>query len=153
MAGEPAIRKVIAALEALLSAADIGNVMVDRTQEEPLGNVEMPAINILHTGTAFEVHDHGTTLHRASIDLDMIVAASDASSIGARHAEMEAAIVSVLHADPTVGGLAQDTIPQSSEGVENVFTEEGARLLKIEILFLTPLGDHRTVIGPGGIVP
>lgn len=155
MANEPAIRKIMAALKATLEAADpiIASVFIDRSEVEPFGNAEIPAINILHGGTEFQTFDHASTLHRATVNLDMIVENNDPAGMPAMIDEIEARIVETLWADRTLGGLAQDVTPQSSEGNEQVHADEGARLLAIEILFLTPVGDHRTVQGTAGPNP
>lgn len=154
MAGEPAIRKVLAALKTVLSAG-MATVTwhIDRPEDQPFGNAEYPAGNILHTGTDFEPFSHGETLHRAAISLDLIVGKKVGVSNSSQLDEIEADAVATLHANRTLAGLAQDVIPQSSEGNEQVAADEGARLLRFEILFLTPLGNHRTIIGAGGLVP
>lgn len=156
MAGEPAIRKVLVALEQTLqTVATLSTVgiEIDRAEDEPFGNAELPAVNILHTGTDFSLRSHAETLHRASINLDMIVDSKAGASNSAQLDELEATIIATLWANRTLAGLVEDIAPQSSEGNEQVRADEGARLLTLEILFLTPIGDHRTIIGAAGPIP
>ncbi|MEA3044574.1 MAG: hypothetical protein QOH47_2412 [Sphingomonadales bacterium] len=149
-----ALSKVLANLETALDGA-AGLIETDRADDNPFENAELAtgAINILQRRTQFEQHSQNEVLHRAQIDLDMIVAVEAASTNGARLREMEADIVAALWADRTLGGLAQDIDVDSSGGGEDVLCDEGSRPLSITILFLTPLGDHRTIIGAAGLVP
>lgn len=154
MAGEPALDKVLAALKTTLETIPgDGLVEIDRADDNPFGNAELPARNVLHRRTGFEQLSHGETLHRAQIDIDHIVATEAASTNGAALREMEAETVEALWADRTLGGLAMDIEIESSGGGEDVFTDEGARALSITVLFATPIGDHRTILGAAGPVP
>lgn len=154
MAGETALDKVLTALRATLAAA-IPTVtwQIDRPEDDALGRGELPHGNIQHSGTRFEQLTHGETLHRATIDISMTVETKAASTNARRLREMEADIVAAIAAAPTLGGLAQDIIPLSSGGDEDVRADEGASTLSLVILFLTPLGDHRTVLGAAGLIP
>jgi hypothetical protein len=155
MAGEPAIEKVIAGLQAAL-AGTATTVDVDRAEDDGFGKGEigaLGALNIRHVGTVFEDHSHNETLHRATFDIGMIVAVEAAKTNAARLREKEADVVAALWADRTLGGLVQDISPQSSGGDDEVRADEGERSLTVKILFLTPVGDHRTVIGATGLIP
>jgi hypothetical protein len=159
MAGEPALEKVITALHATIDAA-LPNATVDierpASQAYSSGEIADGAINIIHTKTVFEAPwdgDQATTLHQVSFDIDMIVDPTVVSTITQRLRVMEADIIAALYADRTLGGLVLDIIPQSSGGVAAQYSGGGARPLFILILFLTPLGDHKTVIGSGGLIP
>lgn len=156
MAGEPALDKVLNGLKTTLTGAATLNgvtVDIDRADDDAYGKGDLPAININHTGTDFELHEHGMQLHRASVELDMLVETRAASPIGRRLREMEADIVAALWADRSLGGLAQDVGLVTAGGDEDIRADEGGRVLSIEIIFLTPVGDHRTVIGAAGLVP
>lgn len=154
MAGEPALDKVLMALKTALAAIPSGALVeIDRADDNPFGNAELPARNVLHRRTGFEQITHGETLHRVQIDINHIVAVEAASTNGAALREMEAETVETLWADRTLGGLAQDIEFESSGGGEDTFADEGARPLSITVLFLTPVGDHRTILGVSGPVP
>ena len=152
MAGEPALDKILTALKASI-VATATTVDIDRPEDEEYGNAELDAINILHNRTSYEPHSHGETLHRASVDLDMIVSVEASAANGARLRIFEADVVAALFVDRTLGGVAQVVILISSGGDEDVRADHGARALSIEILYLTPLGDHRTIIGAAGLIP
>lgn len=155
MAGEPAIQKIADGLKAALTGTAT-TVEVDRPEDDAYGKGEigaLGALNIRHTTTVFEPFDHATTLHRAAFDIGMIVEVKPGPSNAARLREMEADLVAALWADRTLGGLAQDVQPQASGGDDDVRTDEGERSLSVEVLFLTPVGDHRTIIGPAGPIP
>ena len=152
MAGEPAIQKVLGTLQAALSTAAV-TVDIDRPEDDAYGKGELEAINIQHRSTTFEHHSHNETLHRATVDIGMIVAVEASATNAVRLREMEADVVAVLWANRTLGGLAQDMTPLSSGGDDDVRSDEGERALSVEILFLTPVGDHRTVIGATGLIP
>lgn len=155
MAGEPALDKVLTALKTVLDPV-ASLVEIDRADDDSYGKGELGAngaINILHLRTTFEMHEHGVQLHRAALDLDMAVAVDADATNGARLRVLEADIVEALWADRTLGGLAQDVILISSGGDEDVRADEGARPLSIEVLYLTPVGDHRTILGATGPVP
>lgn len=152
----PALDKVLVALATTLNAwpaLAAATFEIDRPEDEALGNAEVPHGNIKHDHTSFEQFTHGETLHRASVSIDMIVAVEAAATNAAQLRVFEANIVAALWADRTLGGLAQDVVPGNSNGGENVLADEGGRTLSIEILFLTPIGDHFTVIGAAGLVP
>lgn len=154
MAGEPAIRKVAVALRATIASLEsLTTAVIDRPEDEPFGNAELPAGNILHTNTTFELRTYNEQLHRATFAIDMIVSNDPDGSNAARLDELESDLIALLWANRTLGGLVEDIRPLSSEGNEQVRADDGARLLNIEILFVTPMGDHRTIIGPAGIVP
>lgn len=156
MAGEPALDKVLTALKAALSVGLDGvTVDVDRAEDDAYGNAELGggAVNIIHQATDFSPHDHGTTEHRASIDLSMVVERKAATTNAAQLREMEADLVAALWANRTLGGLVQDITWTGADGADDVRENVAARVLSIEILFLTPLGDHRTVIGASGLIP
>lgn len=151
MAGTPALRKVIEALETTLASA--GTVFIDRPEDESFGEGQLPAWNILTDAEVeFSPLDQGTTLHRATVDIDLIDKIGE-TSIASRLDELEAETVELLHADRTLGGLAQDVRPDSSAASGQIYADAGARTLSVTILYLTPLGDHRTVIGATGIIP
>lgn len=153
MAGEPAIRKIVDALAATLGAIPGLRVDIDRAEDEPYGNAELPAANIVVAGVAFEARDHGTTLHRASVDIDLHVDPEAGSTNAARLDAIEADAVATLHADRTLGGRAEDVAPLSSGGADGLRADTAVRTLSIEIRFLTPLGDHRTLMGATGPIP
>lgn len=154
MAGEPALTKILTALGALVDAvAGTATVDVDQPDDESLDESELKAVNIIHIRTAFAMHEHGVQEHRATIDLDMVTG-QDADETNAEQLRnLEADLVAALWAGRTLGGIAQDIILLSSGGDEDVRAEVGARPLSIEVLYLTPLGDHRTIIGAAGLVP
>jgi hypothetical protein len=155
MAGEPALEKVLVNLLAALTGGTLTGATkeIDRADDNPWGKGELPALNIIHRRTSFRQHSMNETLHTAQIDIEMIVAVEAASTNGKRLREMEADVVAALWADRTLGGLAQDIDLDSSGGDEDVLCDEGARPLSINILFLTPVGDHRTIIGHAGLIP
>jgi hypothetical protein len=66
---------------------------------------------------------------------------------------MEADLIAVMFANRTLGGLTQDIQPQSSSGGEEQESDTGLRTLTVNILFLTPVGDHRTIVGANGLIP
>ena len=151
----PALDKVLTALKtAINSAASL--VEIDRTEDDAYGKGDLGtngAVNILHLRTDFEMRAHAEHLHKARIDLDMVVAVEASASNGARLRDMEARLVAALWADRTLGGVVEDVMLLSSGGDEDVRADTGARPLSIEIHFLTPLGDHYTVIGAAGLIP
>lgn len=154
MAGEPALDKVLTALKTTLEAAlPTLQVDIDRADDDPYGNAEIAngAINIIERRTTFSALTHAETLHTSDIDLDNVLAVEASATNAARLRQMEADEVAALWADRTLGGLVTDIQFASSGGDEDVLTDEGARPLSIRILFLTPIGDHFTVIGADGL--
>jgi hypothetical protein len=152
----PALDKVLVALAATLNAwpaLAAATFEIDRADDEALGNAELPHGNVQHDQTSFEQFTHGETLHRAAVSIDMIVSVEASATNGAKLRVFEADIVAALWADRTLGGCVQDIVPGSSSGTENVLADEGGRTLSIEILFLTPVGDHFTLIGAAGLIP
>lgn len=151
---DPALRKIVAALKTTLTGAAIGTVFIDRAEEEPFDRGQLPAVNIFSgAAVSFEAFDNGTTLHRLSIDIDLIEK-SDATSIDERLAQMESKAVASLWAEqPPLAGLAQSAVPVSTAPAGAAYSDAAARTLSVEILFLTPIGDHFTIIGASGFVP
>lgn len=149
----PAIRKIVAGLETALGTVATGTVFVDRPEEDAFGRSQLPARNILTDAPVeFEVLDHGTTLHRGTFDIDLIDKSAATSSIRARLAEMEAEAIGALWNDRTLGGIAQDVRPLNS-APGGTYADAEARTLTVEVLWLTPVGDHFTIIGATGLVP
>lgn len=154
MSGEPAIEKVKAALKTMAAAAvPAATIAVNRPDDEPFGNAELPAIGIRVVAVDFEAHEQGATLHRARIEFDVATAGTASLSIDGDQSEMAAALVARIHADRTLGGLMQDMTEQSMSGTEDDGSEAGIAILGYEGIFLTPLGDHRTIIGATGLIP
>lgn len=153
MAGEPSSRKVKLALKATLTVPDGPTWHIDRPADEPFGNAELPAGNIRVVRVEFEPLDQGTTIHRATIDLDLATSVTATESIDAQQEEMAADAVAILYADRTLGGLTQNITPQDMTGTEDDGAEAGIAILRFEIIWLTPHGDHRTIIGASGLIP
>ena len=155
MSGDPAIDRVLEALRSVIDAAVLrATVEIDRAADDALGNAEIAqgAINIVHRGTVYGAFDHATTLHRATVDIDIVAGAVPGVKIARAVRGMEADIVAGLHANRTLNGLAQDCTPISNGGDDDVFSDSGGWPLTVEILFLTPIGDHRSVIGTNGAI-
>lgn len=152
MPGTPALDKVLAALAAVF-AAEPGTTDIDRPEDDGYGKGEIPARNIIDRGETFTEHSQNETLHVAAVDIDHIVAVEASATNGAQLREMEARTVELLWADRTLGGLVQEIIWTGNGGAIDVHANQGARTLSIQILFLTPVGDHRTVIGAAGLIP
>lgn len=152
----PALDKVLTALQAVMAAAfPAATVEIDRPVDEDFGNVEIAngAVNIVHQGTVFDnngAYDQGATKHTASVDLDLLRAVSASATSAALLREMEADAVAALWANRILSGLAQDVRWPSASGCDGVYANVAGRTLKLEIDFLTPVGDHRTVIGVDG---
>lgn len=156
MAGEPALEKVLTALRSTLGSAeqfDGATIEIDRPSDKAYGRGELPAINPRHISTSFSSPTYGETLHSAEVDLDYAVETKAAATIGKRLREMEADLIAVLFANRTLGGLVQDIQPQDSSGGEEQESDTGLRTLTVHILFLTPVGDHRTLVGANGLIP
>lgn len=150
----PALDKVLSALKATFDAAPALSgdaAAVDRAKDAAWGKGELPARNILERQTVFSAFDHSSTLHRAEVDIDHIAPAVEGLTNAAALRLMEANTVAALWADRTLGGLVQDIQLDGSGTPEDLLIEEGARTLSIVILFLTPVGDHFTVVGADGI--
>jgi hypothetical protein len=150
----PALDKILTALRtALATALPTTLIEIDRPSDDEHGNAELPAINIVHQGTTFDNHNQSETLHTAAVDLDMLVATASGSTNASRLRVLEADLVAALWANRTLGGVAQDIRWDSSSGTGDVEANAAGRAISIEILFLTPLGDHRTILGAVGPVP
>lgn len=154
MAGEPALTKVQTALKAALEAAMPGwLVEADRADDSPLGNAELPALNIRYRGTVRDTISNCEVRNRARFGLSLAVSVEEASTIAARLREAEADIGAALWADRTLGGLIFDYEIASTDGDEDVLSDEGGRELDLTLSYLTPVGDDRTIIGAAGLVP
>lgn len=153
MAGEPAIDKIATGIETALSGLAGVTVDIDRAEDEAWGAGEIPGVNVIHEETEFSQFDNGSTLHRARFTLDLVEDVSAEEGLKRKLRELEADVVAALWADRTLGGIAQDVVPLSAGGDDDVRADEGIRPLFIEVLFLTPIGDHRTIIGASGLVP
>jgi hypothetical protein len=152
MPGTPALEKVLTALKAVFTG-ESATTASDRPEDDAFGKGELPARNIIDRGTSYSLIETSVELHIARVDIDHVVAVTAAATNGAKLREMEARTVELLFANRTLGGLVQDIRWSDSGGDDEVRADDGARALSIEILFLTPLGDHRTVIGASGLIP
>lgn len=145
-----AIRKVLEAVAETLATVPGFTVEIDRPTDKPFGRVQAPAVNIRFIGENFDLFDHATMLHEMEVDLDLYAVPTASESISLAQAEMQAAAVAVLWADRFLGGRVQDVTPQSFEGESATVAEAGVAPLKLKVLYLTPIGDFRTIIGQAG---
>lgn len=158
MSGEPALDKVLVALRTIIASAfPAATVEIDHPADEEFGNAEIDAgaVNIVHQDTAFDdrgAYSQGATKHTASIDLDLLVSADAVKTNAAQLRDMEVDAVAALWANRTLGGLVQDVRWPAATGCSDVYADVAGRTLKLEIDFLTPTGDHRTIIGAAGLV-
>jgi len=149
---QSAARKVLDALRSTLE--DIpevsGTVFIDRSEDEPFGNAEVPALNVKLITVSYSAFDHAHDQHDAVIDID-VVTDSRNLSIGADQADLAATAVTVLWADRYLGGRVQIMRFESLAGDAGQGTEMGAAPLRLRLKYLTPVGDHFTIVGQTGL--
>ncbi|HEX5183588.1 MAG TPA: hypothetical protein VFW19_10610 [Allosphingosinicella sp.] len=154
MSGTPAIRKVLAALKAALEATAVfTTVEIDRSPEEPYGNAEFPAANIVVTAvqiTAPWQYKANGTLHEPRFEIGLVVENSAAATVNAQLDDLECTVIAALTGDPAINDYFQKFSPEESEGAADVPTDDGTRRLLFAGQFLTPFGDHRTLIAQSG---
>ena len=145
-----AIRKVLEALSERLAAIPGWTVAIDRPADRPFTRNEGRAVNIRFISVDFSLFDGGTMLHRLEVDLDLYARPTALENLSTVQADMQAEAVAALWEDRFLGGRVQDIVPQSFEGDTTNLAEAGIAPLKIQILFLTPVGDFRTICGQAG---
>jgi hypothetical protein len=152
MPGTAAVRKVIDALRGRLESVPgmASSVYIDRPQEEPFGNAELPALNIRLLNIDFGVFDGGHDLHEVDVDVDIAVDNRN-DGINADQADLAAAIVETLWADRTLGGRIMKLVPISLTGDAENGADAGVVPLKYKLIYLTPVGDHFTIVGQSGL--
>jgi len=152
MPGTAAVRKVLEALQGRLEMVPgmVGRVYIDRPQEEPFGNAEMPALNVRLLNIDFKPFDHAHDQHSADIDID-IVTDNRNDGINADQADLAAATVETLWGDRFLEGRLQFLQPVSLSGDAQNGAEAGVAPLKYLLSYLTPVGDHFTIVGQSGI--
>lgn len=148
---QAAVRTVIQALRDRLEIIPsmAGSVYLDRSQEEPFGNAELPALNIKLLSIDFDAFDHAHDMHSADVDID-IIADSRNVSISDDQADLAASVVATLWADRTLGGMLQFLRPVTLAGDAENGAEVGIAALKYRLVYLTPVGNHFTVVGQSG---
>ena len=153
MAGAPALTKIVDALADRLRAMPQVNVFSDRDGSEALMREELPAIviNVLDVDiTERPELGNAAQVHSATIHLDFYENFEVWSTITARHREMIAQAMAIIHADWSLGGMLRELNPIGISKADDVLADQGAAVLEIEIKFLTAFGDWTTGIGQSG---
>jgi hypothetical protein len=150
---EPAIRKVMVALAAQLTAG-VPNlaIIIDRAPSEAVAREETPCCLVQFTGEQITHLDQSTSTHTATIDLEICVRAA-ATGLQERLAILIAKSMGALQADRTLGGLILDIEEQSVTADSVGRPDVNSATLALNVLYLTPRGDFFTVLGQSAVFP
>lgn len=150
----PAIRKVQAAIKAQIFAAYPAlNVIIDRTDDEPLDENEWPAAIIkMMVDEMSHGPEQGQCSHRVIVHIECQSGNTATNSIDAVNQMTIAQIVAAIHADRTLGGRVEDIEESTSDASENAGADAGAAVLLFETRYYTPRGDLFTIVGVGGVL-
>jgi hypothetical protein len=150
---EPAIRKVVVAMAAQLAAAVPGlTFIIDRAPSEAVAREETPCCLVQFTGEQITPLDQSTSVHVATIDLEICVRAA-ATGIQERLAILIADAMGALQADRTIGGLVQDIEEQSVTSDSVGRPDVNSAALALNVTYLTPRGNFFTVLGQSAVFP
>lgn len=146
--------KIIGAYAALLSgyAPLTGKTIItDRSPEDAIDREETPAIVIYPQAWSFDASpEQGQTIHEMLLNFDVIESSADVGIIGRAAQEAIANIIGAIHSDRVLGNRLEDAqeidvAPPTDNG-----KSVGGASLQIKVQFITPRGDHFTILGLGG---
>jgi hypothetical protein len=150
MIDEPAIRKVVKALQQRIIPIPQVHVFIDRSRVDAVGEDERPAIVIRVSDMSFDQDGQGETVHTAAIELDIYEESLTFESITARHMAIIRDVIEAVHSDRTLGGLMQSFEERGATSDEDEVPDLGCAVLTFEAQFRTPRGDFSTILGASG---
>jgi hypothetical protein len=148
----PAIRKVQNALVTLIETArPTLNVFVDRDDDEPLQENELPGIVIRFLDDQFDyMQEYGaSTKHTVAIQIDCHSGGNVSDTIDMVNQQTISDIIAAIGANRTLGNRLHELEEQSATGSEQVAVT-GCAILSLQAIYFTPRGDFYTIIGHAG---
>lgn len=141
-------------LEALLAAVVPIPQMtwfIDRASDEPLGEADRPGGVIHLAEIEFSRAEMGDVLlWTALVDIDLYEQSLIYDTISARHLSMAADTIARINADPVLEDMLQDWMPRGFSADADSVADLGCAVLTLELSWLTPFADWRTILGQSG---
>lgn len=152
MAGEPSIVKITDALATLFGGMDDVQVFPDRSDAEPIGESERPAVAFRFTRVQFlPTGGQSEIRHAATLDIDFYEVEPTEARISTKLSRMIAEGNALIAADRTVGGRVESFELSEASAELDFVPDYGCATLTCELTWLTPRDDFTTILGASGI--
>ena len=124
---------------------------VERSDQEPLADTELPGtvIRALRNETT-NGPEHGQWSHLLTMQFDCQSGGQAGMTIDRVNQNIIADIIKTLHASDELGGMVEIIQPDWSDSSEMNAPDVGWAVLQVSIVYYTPAGDVRTILGPNG---
>jgi hypothetical protein len=154
---DPAPYRIQGALKALLEIErPTLTVEIDRSDEEPFADAEMPALSL--RVVAFTINDGpeqyatGHDHYSMTLQGDCWSASANANSIDKENLLTIAAIIKVVTQNPSIGGLCISADYTGASGADQHGANTGCTIFELNLTFQTVKGDITQIVGANGLV-